>query len=517
MKIKELLYFELCRRDFYEYCKYMSPKFYTEGKKYLREICEAFQGVSEGKIKKLAISLPPRAGKSLTASLWCSWELGKHPDGSIMRNSYAAKLAEKFSRDIRDGMINERKFQYIFPDVKMSKNLSAIDGWALEGYTQPSYFCAGVGGPITGFGCSRAGILDDPIKNIEQALSETYLETLWNWYTSTHLSRFETGCPEIHIATRWTKKDIIGQLTDPESEFYDPEFVTIVISALNEEGQSFCEEVKTTKEYDAIKKVTDDFIWEAEFMQNPVEEKGLLFPTNHLNRFSLDELCGKEPDAVIGYTDTADKGTDYLCAISSKRYGDYTYITDVVFTQEGVEITEPLVAQLMLDTKCKRMTVESNNGGESFGKNVKKIIQARAKELKAHWSDESKMKGAELDGYYVEFKATTQNKETRILMSAGYVKEYFYFRNDYKPGSHYDKFMLQLTSYIKLGKNNHDDAADGTTGLAEYMQNHFYLKKPKEDVQKGFYLESELEDMVKAKKITRQQMKDYLTKGVRSW
>ena len=517
MKIRELLYFELCRRDFHEYCKYMSPKFYTDGKQYLRQICDAFQAVSEKKIRKLAISLPPRAGKSLTASLWCSWELGRHPNGSIMRNSYAAKLAEKFSRDIRDGMINERKFQTIFPDVKMSKNLSAIDGWALEGNTQPSYFCAGVGGPITGFGCTLAGILDDPIKNIEQALSETYLETLWNWYTSTHLSRFETRCPEIHIATRWTKKDVIGQLTDPESEFYDPEFVTIVVPALNEEGNSFCEEIKTTQEYYEIKKVTDDFIWEAEFMQNPVEEKGLLFPSSQLKRFGIAELCSKEPDGVVGYTDTADKGTDYLSAISSKRYGDYTYITDVVFTQEGVEITEPLVAQMMLDTKCKRMTVESNNGGESFGKNVKKIIAAKAKELKAHWSDESKAKGAELDGYYVDFQQTTQNKETRILMSAGYVKEYFYFRNDYEPGSDYDKFMRQLTSYIKLGKNVHDDAADSVTGLAEYMQNHFHLKKPKVEIQKGFYLESELLDMVAAKKITKYQMKQYLEKGIRSW
>jgi len=78
--------------------------------------------------------------------------------------------------------------------------------------------------------------LDDPIKNIEEALSETVIENVWNWYTSTHLSRLENECPEIHIATRWTKKDPIGRLTDEFSEEYSNKFKVISISALNDNG-----------------------------------------------------------------------------------------------------------------------------------------------------------------------------------------------------------------------------------------------------------------------------------------
>jgi predicted phage terminase large subunit-like protein len=447
---------ELQRRElqnsFYNFCVYMDPVFFTPNKKHLKTIADAFQEVAEGKIKELAVSMPPRAGKSYITSLFCAWMLGKYPDGSVMRNSYAAKLAEKFSKDIRDGIIPSSKYLKVFPGV-IAKG--AIDNWMIGDRTQPAYFCAGVGGPITGFGCKTIAILDDPIKNIEEALSETVIENVWNWYTSTHLSRLESGCPEIHIATRWSRKDPIGRLTDPNSEVYKPNMKVISISALDNKGNSFCEEIKTTAEYHSIKKVQDTFIWEAEYMQNPIEAKGLLYPAEELKRFSLKDIATKKPDGVIGFTDTADRGEDYLCSLVGKVFSGYTYITDVVFTQDGVEITEPLVAQMIIDTKCNTMKIESNNGGTSYARNIRNIIR-----------DQSACAVIE------EHQST--NKETRILMNAGYVKEHFYFRDDYEPGSDYDKFMRALTSYVKIGKNKHDDAPDGITGLAEMAKVMIY-------------------------------------------
>ncbi len=457
LKLKEVA---LARENFYSFCVYMDSSFFTKGKPHLKLIADEFQLVYKGKTKKLAISLPPRAGKSYITSLFCAWLLGKDPKGSIMRNSYAAKLAEKFSKDIRDGIITNPKYLNVFPNVKLSKNSQAVDGWSLDTNTQPSYFCAGVGGAITGFGCKTLAILDDPIKNIEEALSETVIENTWNWYTSTHLSRLENNCPEIHIATRWSAKDCIGHLTDPNSEEYNPDFKVISISALDDNGQTFCEEIKTTKEYLDIKKVTDELIWEAEFMQNPLQNKALLFPVNTLNRFNLSDIATKTPDAIIGFTDTADKGNDFLCSLIGKRFGDYTYITDVVFTQDGVEISEPLVAQQIIDTNCQLMQIESNNGGYQYSRNISTLIKN-----KSFCS-------------VITCNATT-NKETRILMCSGYIKEYFYFRKDYEAGSDYDKFMRQLTSYVKMGKNKHDDAPDATTGLGDYMRLNI-ISKPQE-------------------------------------
>jgi predicted phage terminase large subunit-like protein len=171
----------------------------------------------------------------------------------------------------------------------------------------------------------------------------------------------------------------------------------------------------------------------------------------------MADLGTKKPDGIIGFTDTADRGEDHLCSVTGRRYGDYTYITDVVFSQDGVEITEPLVAQKIIDTKEDIEIIEANNGGSSFARNVRKLVKPK---WKCSIVDEHE----------------TTNKETRILMNAGYVKEYFYFRSDYEPGSDYDKFMRALTSYVKIGKNKHDDAPDGVTGLAIRMKTKTFTK-----------------------------------------
>jgi predicted phage terminase large subunit-like protein len=463
-KIEEQLKLIECTKNFWTFCQYMDPVFYTNDKPHLKQIADALQEVADGKVKSIAISMPPRAGKSYITSMFCAWLIGKKISAgerpAIMRNSYAATLAENFSRDIRDSIIGSPKYKRIFPAVSVNTKRSAVDAWSVGKASQPTYFCAGVGGAITGMGCRDAAILDDPIKNIEEAMSETVIENIWKWYTSTHLSRLETGCPEIHIATRWSRKDPIGRLSDPYSEFYRPDMKVIKISALDEHGNSFCEAVKTTEEYHEMRRITDDFIWEAEFMQNPIESKGLLYPTEELKRFALKDIEDNKPDGIIGYTDTADKGADYLCSIIGYKYGRDTYITDVIMTQDGVETTEPLVAGMIIDTKCDSMKIEANNGGESFSRNVRRLVQEDA------------------SGHYCSVIAEQQttNKETRMLMASGYVKAHVYFRNDYEPGSYYDVFMRQLTSYVKMGKNAHDDAPDALTGLANHTKTKTYEK-----------------------------------------
>lgn len=476
-ELKHQLRLELCRRDFYEFCKYYDDKFFTDGKWHLKKIASAFQRVYEGELKKLAVSMPPRAGKSYITSLFCAWCLGKNPMGSIMRNSYAGKLAEKFSKDIRDGIIIHPKFLEVFPNIKLGKN-TVIDGWSIEGNTQPSYFCAGVGGAITGFGCNMLAILDDPLRNIEDALSEIVIDKTWDWYTSTHLSRLESGCPEIHIATRWSTKDPIGRLTDIESEAYIPDMEVICIPALID-GKSFCEEVKTTEEYINIKKVTDSIIWEAEFMQEPVNEKGQLFPLKDLKRFTMDEIRSKKPDGIVGVTDTAESGKDYLCSISARIYGQDFYITDVVFSQEGVEITEPMVAAMIINTGIQSETIESNAGGFQYCRNIKNLVRGKST-------------------CTIIPRRTTTNKETRILMNSGYVKEHVYFRSDYEEGSQYDKFIRKLVAYVKMGKNQEDGSADALTMIIEnYSMRKFINDKPKfydEEDNREYY--SEYDKMV---------------------
>ena len=252
------------------------------------------------------------------------------------------------------------------------------------------------------------------------------------------------------------------------------------------DGESFCPEIKTTEEFLKIRKVTDSLIWEAEFMQQPVNEKGQLFPLKELNRFKMSEIATKVPDGVVGVTDTADSGKDFLCSISARVYGQDFYITDVVFSQDGVEITEPLVAAMIIKTKIQSETIESNNGGFQYVRNIKNLIRGRST-------------------CTVIPKRTTANKETRILMNSGYVKEHIYFRSDYEEGSDYDKFLRSFTSYVKLGKNAHDDSVDAVTMLIE----NYSLRKFGQPEKKYFD-----EDTNKEYNSPYHQMVDNITGGV---
>ena len=438
------------RKRFYAFCRYYDPTFFSDDKPHLKLICDALQEITDGVTSHLMISMPPRSGKSYTASLWCAWTIGRgYRDSSIsiMRNSYGQNLAEKFSYDIRT-MLQARRFLDVFPEVALKADHQRIEDWAVTNASESTYFCSGVGGGITGKGCKTVAIADDLIKNLEDGLSDTITEKTWQWYKSVHEARLLSGCPQVHIATRWSRHDPIGMILEStESDKYKK----IVIPALDDHGKSFCEAVRTTEEYLNTKNTTDEFIWECEYMQNPIEAKGLLYPVEQLHRFSIKELAADQISSITGFTDTADEGADFLASLSVAVSGKKCFVIDVVFTQEPVEITEALVSQQVIDNEHVMHRVESNSGGKGFARAVAAILRDRGCRCKVTW------------------QPSTQNKETRILMSSGQVKEYFYFRNDYRPGSQYDKFMRQLTSYVKMGTNQPDDAPDALTGAAQMV------------------------------------------------
>ena len=201
-------------------------------------------------------------------------------------------------------------------------------------------------------------------------------------------------------------------------------------------SQHFSEDILHSLLSEAIKvrDDIDDSIWEAEYMQNPIEAKGLLFPKSKLMRFKAEHLKG-EPDGVIGACDVADKGDDDLCAPIGPVYGDRVFITNVTFTKDPVEVTEPLLAQAIIETKCDRMRVESNNGGRIFGKNIRALVV--------------KEKGK----CEIQTRPTTQNKDTRILMKSGWIKKHCCFleESEYEKGSDYDRFMKSPYPVQKRG------------------------------------------------------------------
>lgn len=449
------LFIELKRReslsDFWAFCLYYDPLFFAR-RPFLKDVADAFMRVyrsySANIIYRLAVSMPPRAGKSYISSLFIAWMLGKFPRESVMRNCCSAQLYNKLSYDTRN-ILKSGRYQAAFSGVQLMRDKKNLAGWSLDMARQVSYFGAGVGGTVIGFGASMLAMTDDLYKSLEDALSDTNNDKVWSWKQGTHDSRIEGCCCLIDIGTRWSASDVLGRLE--ESGKYNE---IIRISALDENDESFCEDVHTTEYYRELRTETDESIWCAEYMQEPIEAKGLLFPKSELMKFKLADIAGKGASGTIGACDVADKGDDYFAAPFGDVFGDKVFIKEVVFTKDAVEVTEPRLAQAILDTKCDQMRIESNNGGRIFSLNVRKTVKAYKGKCE------------------IQARHTSQNKETRIIMKAGWVKKHCVFleETEYKKGSDYWWFMKFLTSYKREGDNAHDDAPDSMTILAEFVE-----------------------------------------------
>jgi hypothetical protein len=445
-------------QNFTLFCYYYDYEFFSR-RSFLKEVMGVFQWVfdeyMEGRPRRAGASLPPRAGKSYVTSLFCAWWLGRLPKLSVMRNTCTARLYDKFSYDVRN-IVKSERFKAIFPEVELAPDKQNLDGWNLKTSKQVGYFGAGVGGTIIGFGANIA-ITDDLYPDMERALSVAWNDKVHSWKESAHDSRKELACPEIFIGTRWTPTDVIGAAQ--EAGKIDRQ---IRIPALTEEGYSFCEAVKSTEEYLEIQADIDSSIWDAEYMQDPKEAKGKLFPLEELHFYDpaqldfSDPVCRQEVEFVHVQIDPADEGGDFYAAPVMCLIGSDIYVPDVLFNTSGVEINRPDTVALCRQWHAEQANFEGNGGWQSMGKQ----IRADLEEVLADCS-------------YRIFNSTT-NKETRILAQAGFIKRRIFFRSDWKDcGRQYRDFVTNLTSYLRTGGNKNDDAPDVLAGGAKFFVDTF--------------------------------------------
>jgi len=448
---KTLVLRELSRRDFWQFCLYYEREFF-EGRLFLKDVAMAFQRIEDGTIKSLSVSMPPRAGKSYLTSLFCAWTLGRNPTESVMRNTCTATLYVKFSYDVR-AIVNSDKFKEVFSSIRLSDDKKNLQGWNTSKAKMVSYFGAGVGGTIIGFGATKVAITDDLYRGLEDALSDTKNDSIKQWKSATHDSRMETGCSKIDIGTRWSVMDVIGEAM--ESNEYDE---SIVVSALDDKDQSFCENVMTTDEYLIKRQRMAKEIWLSEYQQTPVDMEGRLFgglqlvtpddyvravtpDTSNPNHKGLTTLM----NGCMAYIDVADQGNDYMAMIVGAVIGSDIYIVDYIFTRDNTDITIPQ-ASAMLDkwgvTYCR---VESNSMGAMFSRELSRRTKTRI--LQVH---------------------NTINKMTRIIMQSAFILNTF--RWVQREDSHCVQFLENMYSFSKEGKNKNDDAPDCASGLGMFMQ-----------------------------------------------
>ena len=440
---KELLRQELARRSFFHLCLYYDRDF-VHARPFVKDICEAFQEVEDKKIKSLSVSLPPRAGKSYITSLFCAWTLGKNPDKSVMRNACTATLFLKFSYDVR-AILKDERFKRVFPDVSLSDDKANLQGWNTNKSKQVGYFGAGVGGTIIGFGASNVAITDDLYRGIEDALSDTVNDRIIQWKESTHDSRFETGCARIDIGTRWSVNDVIGRGIN--ENIYDK---SIIVPALDDQGNSFCEAVMTTEEYKQVQKRTAKEIWLAEYQQQPIDIEGRLFSDyKRINQNEFDEFIStNQVEGTLAYIDVSDTGMDYTAMAIAAIVKNQTYIVDYVFNRDNTDLTIPQCAALLNKWNVSYCRVESNNMGAMFARNLQNLTKTKILQV-----------------------ANTTNKITRIIMQSAFISQRMQFV--VKEEQQCLTFIENMLSFSKEGKNKHDDAPDCLAGLSLFLQSMF--------------------------------------------
>jgi len=334
-------------------------KFY----KFHATLIEQLQKVIDGECNRLILQVPPRHGKSLLASqLLPAAYLLAHPDRYVGISSYSSELAEGFSRKARE--------YYKEAGGLLNPSSQAVNAWGTEG--NGGLWAAGVGGAITG----RSGhllIIDDPVKNREDAESPRMMQKLNDWYTSTLYTRLEPQVGAIVvIQTRWSENDMIGQLLENEmnvSEKGRENWAIVDLPALYEEeddrpilpahcevipdwrtevGQALCPQRYDVDDLERIREAVGSRDFASLYQQRPAPEGGNMFAPDWWQYYSHDTVM---PDfqrvmLAVDATFTATNKSDYVVGIVVGQAGNQFYVLDLVREKLDVVGTMSMIARL---------------------------------------------------------------------------------------------------------------------------------------------------------------------------
>ena len=452
--------------DFDCFCRYIEwdreedKKFYMPRRKQLLPLARALQRLEERKIHLLCISMPPGVGKTTLAEFFLAWTGGKHPEmpniiGSHS-NSFLRGVYDEVQRIV--GRRSEYLWQRVFPEVHLAgtnaKDLM-LDLGTRKRFSTFEFSSIGSGNA----GKIRAANLlycDDLIDSIETAMNRDRLDKVWQQYTVDYRQRKIGDCAELHIATRWSVHDVIGNLEEKYGDDADAEF--IVCPALNEQDESNFDYPYgvgfTTQFYREQREIMDSVSWKCLYEQTPVEREGQLYPPDQLQRYF--ELPEGEPDAIIGVCDTKTTGSDFCSMPIAYQYGNMFYIEDVLFENYAPNIVEINLVEKICQRNPHMIRFESNVAGGKLAADIQNAVKERNCRTK------------------IETKWTQQNKETKILVEAHWVMAHCIFKDDSvlhgDENREYRKFLQALTSYSLEGKNKHDDAPDSMAQLSQFVQ-----------------------------------------------
>lgn len=318
---------------------------------------------------RLIISMPPQEGKSQRASRrFPLWALTRNPDLRVAIASYEHNVARRWGRAIRDDIVqNENVLR-----LSVRADVSAQNEWQLSGHGGGVY-TTGVGGALTGRAVDLL-VIDDPVKDRQQADSRLYRERVWDWWTDVASTRLAPGAPVVLILTRWHHDDLAGRLMAAEDGHLwrylnipaqaedDPEHPDPLGRGIGEFMESA--RGRTPEQWEAIKVRSGSRTWASLYQGRPTPDTGNLFPSDGWARYTQplwvvrDDgarvIPGLDPEREelvqswdFTFKDTA--GTDYVVGQVWLRRGQDAYLLDMV--RRRASFTES--CQMMLDLTAR--------------------------------------------------------------------------------------------------------------------------------------------------------------------
>lgn len=470
-----------------------------------KRIFKALQDVVDGKCRRLIINMPPRYGKTETCiKSFISYGFALNPKCRFLHLSYSDMLVNDNSDTVRN-IMREDLYTTLFPQSSLAEKGSS-KRWKTKAGGE--LYAVSTQGQVTGFGAGNvdedprngakvdstlhdwllnemseeeaanldqvfdmigassnvfqgAILIDDPMKP-EDAESDVVRERINARFENTIRNRVNSrNTPIIIIMQRLHEHDLCGYLLEKEPE----EWTVLSLSAIqyNEEtGEEYAlwPMKHTLDELYRLREI-DPIVFDTQYGQDPSPREGLMY-SRGFRTYTPDMLpTGTRAQNRWNYTDTADTGADHHCSICFIDTPEFVFVTDVLFTDAPMEVTEPKQAEMLTLNGTVDCLIESNNGGRGFARNVKRLLRIIYKNFRC----------------CVTTFTQSQNKMTRIFSNSGAVQNDILFPEGWE--RKWPKFHAAITSYRKDNKkkSQHDDAPDCLTGVYEMHSKKTRKKK----------------------------------------
>lgn len=421
-----------------------------------------------------------------------SWIALKRPNSHSAMGGHSGILAKGFYKELMNLITTteytfKELFDYVHPEYinKSFPTDKSADEFTIT-LGDPDRFatitCRGIDGTWTGaIDISSDGYLyvDDLVRDRQHSLSPRRMQETYQEYLNKMVDRKIDGARELMVGTLWNVLDPLEKIRKEEKD--NPEYGFRKIPALNEKDESnFDYKINgfSTKYYHDMRDRLDKAEWMAKFMQQPFVREGLLFPPDELQFFN-----GILPDGdfrIVAAVDVAWGGGDSLSMPIGAEYesGD-VYIFAWVFNKEAKEVTLPLVTGQIINNKIRQIRFEGNVGGDLYCKYVDEMLQ------KQGWKCSCTHRKA----------PNTMEKMSKIIAYSGDIKRKYHFLTSkiptkeekekdkelgiirYVRDKEYQDAMDELETFVTIGKNDHEDAADGITQLEMFIENPSGVRK----------------------------------------